>query len=105
MSSKPVVWMPRRLSDATIARAKQGYEVVLNEADTPGTAEDIIAMSDGYISRFQVTTEKFMEDWIFTVERCTMSDLGHDFLSASLITDLSADDTASQLLVARQEQN
>ena len=45
MSSKPVVWIPRRLSDATIARAKQDYDVILNAADTPGTAEDIIAMS------------------------------------------------------------
>lgn len=45
MTQKPVVWMPRRLSDATIERARLSYEVILNEADTPGTAEDIIAMS------------------------------------------------------------
>ena len=54
MSSKPVVWIPRRLSDATIARAKQNYEIILNEADAPGTAEDIIAMSakaDAMLSR------------------------------------------------------
>ena len=42
---KPVVWMPRRLSDATIERARQDYEVILNEEDTPGTADGIIAMS------------------------------------------------------------
>lgn len=45
MSDKPVLWLPRRVSDATIARARRDYEVVLNEADTPGTADDIIRMS------------------------------------------------------------
>lgn len=45
MSSKPVLWLPRKVSDATVARARSTYEVILNEADTPGTAEEIIAMS------------------------------------------------------------
>ncbi len=45
MSKKPVLWLPRKVSDATIARARQSYEVILNPADTPGTAEEIIAMS------------------------------------------------------------
>ncbi len=45
MSDRPVLWLPRRVSDATIARAQQGYDVILNEADTPGTADEIIAMS------------------------------------------------------------
>ncbi len=45
MSDRPVLWLPRRVSDATIARARQGYDVILNEADTPGTADEIIAMS------------------------------------------------------------
>jgi lactate dehydrogenase-like 2-hydroxyacid dehydrogenase len=45
MSAKPVLWLPRKVSDATIARARDSYEVILNEADTPGTAEEIIAMS------------------------------------------------------------
>ncbi|SFN40521.1 glyoxylate reductase [Roseovarius lutimaris] len=45
MSDKPVIWIPRRLSDATLARARRDYEVILNEDDTPGSAEDIIAMS------------------------------------------------------------
>jgi len=52
MSDKPVIWIPRRLSDATLARARRDYEVILNEDDTPGSAEDIIAMSarvDGMI--------------------------------------------------------
>lgn len=45
MSDKPVLWLPRKVSDATIARARASYDVILNEADTPGTAEEIIAMS------------------------------------------------------------
>ncbi|MEQ9259656.1 MAG: D-glycerate dehydrogenase [Roseovarius sp.] len=45
MSGKPVLWMPRRLSEATIARARADYELILNEADTPGTAEEIVEMS------------------------------------------------------------
>ncbi|MEM8774094.1 MAG: D-glycerate dehydrogenase [Pseudomonadota bacterium] len=45
MGQKPVLWIPRMLSDASIARAQRDYDVILNEADTPGTAEDIIAMS------------------------------------------------------------
>ena len=45
MSDNPVLWLPRRVSDATVARAKQNYDVILNEADTPGTASDIIEMS------------------------------------------------------------
>jgi len=52
MTTKKVLWIPRRLSDATLARARRDYEVIVNEADTPGTAAEIIAMSakvDGMI--------------------------------------------------------
>jgi len=45
MCAKPVLWMPRRLSDATIERARNTYDLILNEDDTPGTAEEIVAMS------------------------------------------------------------
>ncbi|WP_170552938.1 2-hydroxyacid dehydrogenase [Ruegeria atlantica] len=45
MSDRPVLWLPRRVSDATIARARKDYDVILNEADTPGTSEEIIQMS------------------------------------------------------------
>ena len=45
MDSKPVLWLPRRVSDATIARARRDYDVILNEVDIPGTSEEIIAMS------------------------------------------------------------
>lgn len=43
--SKRVIWIPRRLSDATLARARRDYEVILKDDDTPGTADEIVAMS------------------------------------------------------------
>ncbi|MFP4274687.1 MAG: 2-hydroxyacid dehydrogenase [Paracoccaceae bacterium] len=52
MAARPVIWIPRRLSEATMARARRDYEVIDNPADTPGTAEQIVAMSalaDGMI--------------------------------------------------------
>ena len=45
MGEKPALWLPRRVSDATIERARRDYEVILNEADTPGTADEIVSMS------------------------------------------------------------
>ncbi len=50
--AKPVIWITRTLSDATLERARRDYEVIWDAADTPGGAEDIIAMSgrvDGII--------------------------------------------------------
>lgn len=52
MTGRPVLWIPRRLSEATLTRARRDYDVILNENDTPGTAEEIVAMSarvDGMI--------------------------------------------------------
>ena len=49
---RPVLWIPRRLSDATLDRARRDYEVIVKEDDTPGTADEIVAMSakvDGMI--------------------------------------------------------
>ena len=43
--AKPVLWLPRKVSDATIARARGAYELRQTADDTPGTAEAIIAMS------------------------------------------------------------
>lgn len=43
--TKPTVWIPRRLSDATLARARRDYEVILNEADDVSSADEIVAMS------------------------------------------------------------
>lgn len=43
--TKPTVWIPRRLSDATLERARRDYNVILNEADDVSSADEIVAMS------------------------------------------------------------
>ncbi|WP_299640251.1 D-glycerate dehydrogenase [uncultured Ruegeria sp.] len=62
MSDKPVLWLPRRLSDATIGRARRDYDVILNDADTPGTAEEIIAMSAQVDAMMPCHSEHFSAD-------------------------------------------
>ena len=60
--SKKVIWIPRRLSDATLERARRDYEVIVNEAGTPGTAEDIIAMSAKVDGMIPCHSEHFSAD-------------------------------------------
>lgn len=62
MPDKKVIWIPRRLSDATLARARRDYEVIVNEADTPGTAEEIIAMSARVDGMIPCHSEHFSAD-------------------------------------------
>lgn len=45
MADKPVLWITRRLSDATLERAQRDYECIINHEDGEHTADDIIAMS------------------------------------------------------------
>lgn len=50
--AKPVIWITRQLSEATLARARRDYEVIWEAGDTPGDAAKIIEMSarvDGMI--------------------------------------------------------
>lgn len=50
--SRPVIWIPRRLSDATLERAQATYDCIINWDDTESTADQIVAMSakvDGII--------------------------------------------------------
>lgn len=60
--SKPVIWIPRRLSEATLERARRDYEVILNEADTPGSAEDIVTMSARVDGMIPCHSEHFSAD-------------------------------------------
>lgn len=62
MTTKKVLWIPRRLSDATLARARRDYEVIVNEADTPGTAAEIIAMSAKVDGMIPCHSEHFSAD-------------------------------------------
>lgn len=52
MADRPVIWIPRRLSDATLARARRDYDCIVNMDDTVSSADEIVAMSaqvDGII--------------------------------------------------------
>ena len=33
--SRPVIWIARRLSDATLARAERDYDIIVNHDDIP----------------------------------------------------------------------
>ncbi len=45
MAAKPVLWIARKLSDATLARAARDYDAVINHQDRLHSADDIVAMS------------------------------------------------------------
>ncbi len=45
MTEKPVLWITRKLSDATLERASRDYDVIINHDDGLHTADEIIAMS------------------------------------------------------------
>ena len=45
MTARPQVWITRRLSEATLARARRDYDVVLDEEERPRTADEIVARS------------------------------------------------------------
>ncbi len=45
MSAKPVLWITRRLSDATLERATRDYDVIINHQDRVCTQDEIVAMS------------------------------------------------------------
>ena len=60
--TKPVLWLPRKVSDATVARARRDYDVILNGSDTPGTAEEIIAMSAKVDAMMPCHSEHFTAD-------------------------------------------
>ena len=42
---RPVIWFPRRLSDATLERAQASYDCIINWDDNLSTAEKIVEMS------------------------------------------------------------
>lgn len=57
--SKPRLWITRRLSDATLERAERDYDTVVNHADTPGTAEELIAASAEFDAIIPCHSEHF----------------------------------------------
>lgn len=69
MCAKPVLWMPRHLSDATIARARRDYELILNQTDTPGSPDQIIAMSAMADAFMPCHSEVFSADVVARLDR------------------------------------
>ncbi len=59
---RPVVWIPRRLSEATLARARRDYDVILKDDDSPGTADEIVAMSARADAMIPCHSERFGAD-------------------------------------------
>ena len=57
--SKPRLWITRRLSDATLERAERDYDTVVNHADTPGSAEELIAASAEFDAIIPCHSEHF----------------------------------------------
>ena len=45
MAAKPVLWITRKLSEATLARAERDYDTIINHQDGLHTADEIVAMS------------------------------------------------------------
>lgn len=60
--SKKRLWITRRLSDATLERAARDYDVVINHADTPGTAAELIAASAEFDAIIPCHSEHFSAD-------------------------------------------
>jgi lactate dehydrogenase-like 2-hydroxyacid dehydrogenase len=60
--SKPRLWITRRLSDATLKRAARDYDVVINQDDHPGTAEELIAASADFDAILPCHSEHFSAD-------------------------------------------
>jgi len=59
MSDRPRLWITRRLSDATIARAERDYETVVNYEDTAGSADALIEASAQFDAIIPCHSEHF----------------------------------------------
>jgi len=68
MTSRPVIWFPRKLSEATLARARSTYDIIVNEADTPGTADEIIAISAQVDAMVPCHSEHFSADVVAALD-------------------------------------
>ncbi|MGB7285749.1 MAG: D-glycerate dehydrogenase [Salaquimonas sp.] len=62
MTTKPKIWITRRLSDATLERAQRDYDTIINMDDGLHTAEAIITMSANVDAILPCHSELFSED-------------------------------------------
>lgn len=61
-SKPPVLWITRKLSDATMARAQKSYEVIANPDDGTFTADEIITISEKVDAILPCHSEVFSKD-------------------------------------------
>ena len=52
--TRPVIWIPRRLSDATLERAQTDYECIINWEDDLSGAARIVEIMQNLMQRDQV---------------------------------------------------
>lgn len=64
MSTKPVLWITRRLSDATLARAERDYDIIVNYDDTLNSADQILEMSAKVDAILPCHSEVFRADTV-----------------------------------------
>jgi lactate dehydrogenase-like 2-hydroxyacid dehydrogenase len=62
MSSKPVLWITRHLSQNTLERARRDYEVIIDSCDNPASAETIINYSQKSDAIIPCHSEIFSRD-------------------------------------------
>ncbi len=62
MTTKPVLWITRKLSEATLERAARDYEAVINHQDGLHTGDEIVAMSAKVDAILPCHSERFTAD-------------------------------------------
>ena len=66
--TRPVIWIARRLSDATLARAERDYDIIVNYDDIPYDRADIIPMSAKVDGMIACHSEHFTADIVAALD-------------------------------------
>src|SRR6056297_1219283 len=67
--ARPALWIPRRLSDATLERARRDYDAIVTEDDSPGTAEEIVEMSARVDGMIPCHSERFTAEVVARLDK------------------------------------
>lgn len=108
MSSKPVIWITRTLSDNTLLRARRDYEVIHDPDDNPASADTIIEMSQKVDAIVPCHSEVFSADVVAQlndrvriianhsvgVDHCDLEALGGKGIVVTNTPDVLSDATA-----------
>lgn len=108
MTQKPVLWITRKLSDATLERASRDYEVIINHDDGLHTADEIIAMSakvdailpchselfDATVAAKLDSRVKIIANHSVGVDHCDLNALGARGIMVTNTPDVLSDATA-----------